>query len=66
MNKSDLMNAISNQVSSSANAWYNRHRSLGFTDSFSTSDSYQNGSLGPTNWFPSKGGTSTYSHSRTR
>lgn len=66
MNKSDLMNAISNQTSSSANAWYARHRALGFTDSYSTSDSYNNGSLGPTNWFPSKGGSSTYTHSRTR
>lgn len=66
MNSADLMNAMSNRVNSSANAWYNRHRALGITDSYSTSDSYQNGSLGPTNWWPSKGGTSTYSHSRTR
>lgn len=37
MNKSDLMNAISNQTSSNANAWYNRHRALGFSSSWSNS-----------------------------
>lgn len=65
-NLADIINAQANREVSSANAWYNRHRALGFTDSYSTSDSYSNGSLGPTNWLPSKGGTSTYSHSRTR
>ena len=37
MNKSDLMNAISNQTSSNANAWYNRHRAIGFSSSWSNS-----------------------------
>lgn len=65
-NITDLINAEVNKKVGSANAYYNTHRALGFTDSFSTSDSYSNGSLGPTNWFPSKSGTTTYSHSRTQ
>lgn len=39
MNQSDLMNAITNQVVGSANAYYQRHRALGFSSSWSNSDS---------------------------
>ena len=51
-------------------ASFNRRRASGYSTSWSedSSDSYQNGSLGPTNWLPSKGGSSSYrrSYSYTR
>lgn len=35
MNKTDLINSIANQTSASANAYYNYHRALGFSSSWS-------------------------------
>lgn len=51
-----------------SSTWRNYNSALGFSssyeDAYSQSDGYSNGSLGPTNWFPSKGANSSYSHSR--
>lgn len=68
MNIADTINAIANREASSANSYYQRHRSLGFTDSYSTNDSYNNGGVSIFGFplLPSKGGSSSYSHSRTR
>lgn len=68
MNSADKMNAETNRTVGSANAYFNTHRALGFTDTYSTGDSYENGGMSAFgfHWLPSKGGSSTYSHSRTR
>lgn len=55
-------------IESKANAWFQRHRSLGktVTDSWTSSDSYNNGDLSVlgVRILPSKGGSQSYSHTR--
>lgn len=63
MNQADLINAISNQVSSSANAWYNRHRSLGYSESYTPDRSIDwSFGFGPVR---GSGGKGSSSYSRT-